>query len=426
MRFPPRLEPSYPTTMSPSNQRRSLASIVCFLSFGYGWACIGNSLQAEEPIRFNRDIRPILSDNCFYCHGPDRNKRQADLRLDTETGLKGSDGEPGAIVPGDPDASHLMHRILSHDSQEKMPPPKVAMSLTRRRSRWLKRWIAEGGNFEGHWSFLPRPNASVLSNTRGQPRSDAEASAQIDARVARDLASHNLSLAPEADKVTLLRRLQFDLVGLPPTEQEIATFLADDSSHAYERQVDRLLASPHFGERMAIWWLDLVRYADSVGYHGDQEVSVSPFRQYVIDAFNGNKPFDQFTVEQLAETCSRIRRVSNASLRDTNRLGMMSAEGACRTRSTCQVHGRTRSQRLRRVDGDHAGMRRMPRSQIRSVVDARLLPHGGILSRTSRSVGSIPGRIPTAIGARTSPFPLRNKRRDLRSSNANSPPFIRS
>ncbi|MFN9436622.1 MAG: PSD1 and planctomycete cytochrome C domain-containing protein [Planctomycetota bacterium] len=331
--------------------RRSLPTAICVVVV----VMILSSIQAsgEEPIRFNRDIRPILSDNCFYCHGPDRNKRQADLRLDTEAGLHGSDGNAGAIVPGTADASEMVQRILSADPDERMPPPESGKSLSQTQIQLLRRWIQEGGQFEGHWSFMPRATSSVLAPHQGKALSDLQASATIDRWVAQGLESQGLTPTQEADKVTLLRRLHFDLIGLPPSEAEVAEFLHDDSPNAYERCVDRLLASPHFGERMAIWWLDLVRYADSVGYHGDQEVSVSPFRQYVIDAFNRNMPFDQFTIEQLAgdllPSPTRMQQIASGY----NRLGMMSAEGGVQDK---EYLAKYMAERVRNASGTWLGI----------------------------------------------------------------------
>ncbi|MFN9603034.1 MAG: PSD1 and planctomycete cytochrome C domain-containing protein [Planctomycetota bacterium] len=331
--------------------RRSLPTAICVVVV----VMILSSIQAsgEEPIRFNRDIRPILSDNCFYCHGPDRNKRQADLRLDTEAGLHGSDGNAGAIVPGNADASEMVQRILSADPDERMPPPESGKSLSQKQIQLLRRWIQEGGQFEGHWSFMPRATSSVLAPHQGKALSDLQASATIDRWVAQGLESQGLTPTQEADKVTLLRRQHFDLIGLPPSEAEVAEFLHDDSPNAYERCVDRLLASPHFGERMAIWWLDLVRYADSVGYHGDQEVSVSPFRQYVIDAFNRNMPFDQFTIEQLAgdllPSPTRMQQIASGY----NRLGMMSAEGGVQDK---EYLAKYMAERVRNASGTWLGI----------------------------------------------------------------------
>lgn len=273
-----------------------------------------------DMIEFNRDIRPVLSDNCYFCHGPDKNKREADLRLDTKDGLLGTSDQHGAIVPGKPEKSELFARITSTDSDLKMPPAKSGKALSERDIQLLRKWIEQGGQFEGHWSFLPvRPLA--------QNEQPANPSDRIDEFIARSLKDHQLSPSPEADRITLIRRLSFDLIGLPPSEQEVEEFVSDQSPRAWEKVVDRLLKSPHFGERLAIWWLDLVRYADTVGYHGDQMMSVSPYREYVINSFNSNKPFDQFTIEQLAGDLlpepTREQQIASGY----NRLGMMSAEG---------------------------------------------------------------------------------------------------
>ncbi len=282
-----------------------LANVVRSLVAGFFVCCpvvsfaednVPESVALPDVIEFNRDIRPILSDNCFFCHGPDKNKREADLRLDTIEGLQGRDGTGGALVPGKPDDSELFQRVTSSDEELKMPPTESGKLLSERDIQMLRKWIEQGGQYEGHWAFLPirqEEPARTLAD-------DDSLGARIDQYIGQALAEHNLQPSPEADRTTLIRRLSFDLIGLPPSEQEVDDFVGDNSSQAYEKLVDRLLKSPHFGERLAIWWLDLVRYADTVGYHGDQMMSVSPFREYVINSFNTNKPFDQFTVEQLA------------------------------------------------------------------------------------------------------------------------------
>jgi mono/diheme cytochrome c family protein len=278
-----------------------------------------------EPVEFNRDIRPILSEHCFTCHGPDGRKLQAGLRLDLESSAR-SELETGAraVVAGKPDESELLVRVVATDPAERMPPPETGKPLSAQQIELLRRWITEGAPWDGHWSFQPigRPVP---------PHDDDPACAgfvrnPIDAFVARGLARQQLGPAPEADRVTLLRRVYSDLIGLPPTSAEVAEFLADAASDAYEKVVDRLLASPHFGERLAIVWLDLVRYADSAGLYADQSVRVSPYRDYVIGAFNANMPFDQFTIEQLAgdliPSSTTEQRVASAY----NRLGRMSTE----------------------------------------------------------------------------------------------------
>jgi mono/diheme cytochrome c family protein len=281
-----------------------------------------------KKIEFNRDIRPILSDNCFACHGPDRNKREANLRLDTQVGLHGEDGTAGAVIPGQPAESKLMQRITSQDADLVMPPPETGKQLNSEQIELLQQWISQGGEFQGHWSFLPVAEPDDAEIGRNAQR----AAARIDAHLQRERSVRGLAAATEADRVTLLRRLSFDLTGLPPEPEAVQEFLADQSPAAWEHAVERLLASPHYGERMAMWWLDLVRYADSVGYHGDQEVSVSPFREYVIAAFNGNKPFDRFTVEQLAGDLLPSPTLEHRIASGYNRLGMMSAEGGVQPR----------------------------------------------------------------------------------------------
>ena len=285
-----------------------------------------------EQVEFNRDIRPILSDNCFFCHGPDKNKRQAELRLDTAEGLTGvrpDPAKPAVVVAGKSAESELVRRIGSADPEKLMPPVDSGKRLTAREIEILKRWIDQGAKYEGHWAFLSIKRPAIPSSAAADnPARDQFLKGNaIDAFVREGLAGMRLVPGAPADRITLIRRLSFDLIGLPPTPEQVDAFVADESADAYERLVDRLLESPHFGERLAIWWLDLVRYADTVGYHGDQDVSVSPFRQYVIDSFNANKHFDQFTVEQLAGDLlpnpTREQKIASGY----NRLGMMSAEG---------------------------------------------------------------------------------------------------
>ena len=302
---------------SSPNWLHSLASLTLMLLLGSSPAEV-HAQTSEAAVTFNRDIRPILSDNCFFCHGPDRNKREADLRLDTREGLFGTADQSGTIVPGKPEESELIRRIRSTDADEVMPPPESHKALTAEQVHLLEKWVREGAPYEGHWAFEP---------LRTTPGSAADASQTIDRFVREELQRQGLAPSPQADRVALLRRISLDLIGLPPTPAEVAAFLQDRSPEAFERQVDRLLASPHFGERFAIWWLDLVRYADTVGYHGDQQMSVSPFRDYVIASFNANKPFDQFTKEQLAGDLLPNPTPEQLIASGYNRLGMMSAEG---------------------------------------------------------------------------------------------------
>lgn len=248
----------------------------------------------SSSIDFNRDVRPILSDKCFFCHGPDAASREADLRLDDEGVAKEDRGGYAAIVPGDPDSSEMLRRVLSEDEYEVMPPPETGKHVSTEEAAILRRWIEAGAPWALPWAYVPPRETPP-------PASDGSWSENwIDDYLLARLQREGLQPAPDADRVTLIRRLSFDLTGLPPTPEEVAQFAGDDSPEAYLRLVDRLLASPRFGERMAAYWLDLVRFADTVGYHGDQTHNIWPYRDYVIHAFNGNKPFDEFTREQLA------------------------------------------------------------------------------------------------------------------------------
>jgi hypothetical protein len=252
--------------------------------------------HANEPkLDFNRDIRPILSENCFQCHGFDEKARQADLRLDVaESALADRDGVP-AIVAGHPEKSELWRRITSDDEAEKMPPPHSHRVLKPEQKEALRRWIAEGAVYARHWSFIPPVKASLpeVSN-KSWPRNE------IDRFVLARLEAEGLQPSQEADGRTLIRRLSLDLTGLPPSAAEVEAFVADESSEAYEKLVDRLLADPHFGERMALDWLDAARYADTNGYSIDGGRHMWLWRDWVIDAFNRNLPYDQFLREQLA------------------------------------------------------------------------------------------------------------------------------
>jgi hypothetical protein len=246
-------------------------------------------------VEFNRDIRPILSNHCFTCHGPDNNNRKAKLRLDVEASAHGDRGGYRVIAAGKPAASELVNRITSKDDDERMPPAKVGKDLSPRQIALLTRWVEQGGKYEAHWSLIApkRPRLLMVAANAGAVNA-------IDHFIVARLEREGLSLSPEADRRTLARRLHFDLLGLPPTAEAVDAFLADNSPDAYEKLVDQLLASPHFGEHLAAYWLDLVRYADTGGYHSDNHRDLAPYRDYVIQAFNANKPFDQFTVEQLA------------------------------------------------------------------------------------------------------------------------------
>lgn len=329
------------------------------------------SQVSSQGLEFNRDVRPILSEHCFACHGPDGKKREADLRLDTQAGLRGSGERAGAVIAGDPKNSPMMHRIVADDDTI-MPPVEFGKPLSESQKEILEKWIAQGATFQGHWSFESIPEtfpwaegSPSLSNQGAQTIGDHP----IDRSIEAAQALHQLQPAPIADRVTLIRRLSFDLRGLPPTPEEVDAFVADTRPNAFELCVETFLASPHFGERMAMQWLDLVRYADSVGYHGDQATSVSPFRDYVIQSFNDNLPFDQFTREQLAgdllakelleqssnaddlELERRVERLQIAA--GYNRLGMMSAEGGVQDK---EYLAKYMAERVRNVGGTWLGV----------------------------------------------------------------------
>ncbi|WP_345328355.1 PSD1 and planctomycete cytochrome C domain-containing protein [Novipirellula rosea] len=243
---------------------------------------------ADEPVRFSRDVLPILSDRCFHCHGPDEEHREADLRLDRR---ESAVDQIGAIVPMQPDESELLSRIISDDEDMLMPPPQSHRKpLSQSEIEILRRWIAEGAEWGSHWSFEKPVRPEV-------PKSEANA---IDFFVRKRLTQHGLRPAAEADRRTLIRRVSLDLIGLPPTPADVDAFLADESPAAYENLVDRLLQSPHYGERMAWPWLDAARYADTSGYQGDPVRSMWPWRDWVVNALNENMPFDEFTIQQIA------------------------------------------------------------------------------------------------------------------------------
>jgi hypothetical protein len=256
-------------------------------------AAAAASATTAGPVQFNRDIRPILSDHCFSCHGPDVQKMKGGLRLDVrEAALRPAKSGKKAILPRDAAGSELVHRLLTDDADELMPPPEAHKPLKPEQKALLQRWIAEGAEYQGHWAYQPIVRPSVPPGPEGE--------GGIDRWVRSHLDSAGLKPAPEADRRTLARRLSLDLTGLPATPEMVATFEADTAPGAYERMVDRLMSSPQYGERMAIGWLDVVRFADTIGYHSDTPRNIWPYRDYVIRSFNNNKPFDQFTREQLA------------------------------------------------------------------------------------------------------------------------------
>ncbi len=251
---------------------------------------------AEDKVSFSRDVLPIFSDYCFKCHGPSEQGREAELRLDMQDGALAVHEGKAIVKPGDLAASELIRRIVSKDLDEVMPPPKAKHDLTPQQIETLKRWVAEGAVWGKHWAFEPLVSPAVPV----VPAGFGTVVNPIDSFVLARLQREGLAASPPADKATLIRRLSLDLTGLPPTPEEVDAFLADDSPAAYEQLVDRLLASPRYGERMVWEWLEAARYADSNGYQGDGERTMWPWRDWAIAAFNRNMPYDQFSVWQLA------------------------------------------------------------------------------------------------------------------------------
>lgn len=296
-----------------------MKSYLIFFWFGLIASPWVSLMASETVIDFARDIKPILSDKCYACHGPDGGKREGGgsdgLRLDTKEGAFEDLGGYHAIVAGDLEASELISRITSDDPDIVMPPSDHPKSLSNSEISLLRKWIKQGAQWSVHWSYRPLDQSLERKGN------------WIDQLIREKLVDLNLEPSERAEDSILLRRIYFDLIGLPPSPDELQAFQQSKDGDRWSKVVDQLLDSPHFGERMAIYWLDLVRYADTVGYHGDQDVSISPYRDYVIAAFNDNLPFDQFTREQLAgdlipDATDRQRIASGY-----NRLGMMSAEG---------------------------------------------------------------------------------------------------
>ncbi len=250
-------------------------------------ALLGLTLPSAAKVDYNEDVRPILSENCFYCHGPDGNKRKAKLRLDVRADALAKK----AFVPGDADASELIKRLSSTDSDEVMPPPDSHRTITPAQKEILRRWVAEGAEYKEHWAYVTPVRPALPANGEKNP---------VDAFIVEKLAKVGLNLSPEAPKATLLRRLSLDLTGLPPTPEETAAFLADNSPDAYDKQVDRLMASPHYGERMVLPWLDASRYADSNGFQQDGDTFQWIWRDWLVKNLNADKPFDQLSTEMLA------------------------------------------------------------------------------------------------------------------------------
>jgi hypothetical protein len=313
--------------------RLAIAGALMAAAIGMGIAANAADANTSEKLQFNRDIRPILSENCYACHGPDKGNRKAKLRLDVrEVAL-----DIGAFKPGKPNDSELVRRIYTTNLDDQMPPPSSNKHLTSEQKETLKLWIAEGAEYQAFWAYIKpvRPEVPQIKN-RAWPKNP------IDSFVLSKLEANKISPAPEADKRTLLRRLSLDLIGLPPRPDEVTAFLNDNGPKAYERRVDRLLKSPHYGERMAVGWLDLARFTDTVGYHGDQNMNDFPYRDYVIDSFNKNKPFDQFTIEQLAGDLLPHPTQEQIVATGFNRLNMVTREGGAQAGEYLAKYGADR------------------------------------------------------------------------------------
>jgi uncharacterized protein DUF1553/uncharacterized protein DUF1549/cytochrome c/concanavalin A-like lectin/glucanase superfamily protein len=276
----------------------------------------------EKPVDFNREIRPILSDACFTCHGPEEKSRQGNLRLDTKESVFAERNGYRIIVPGDSSASRLYQKVSSKDDAFRMPPAWSGRSLTPKQIELFRVWIDQGAKWQSHWAFDP-PKRPTIPEVRDKtwPKNP------IDNFTLARLEAEGLKPSSEAGKAMLLRRVSLDLTGLPPTPAEVDSFVADKSPGAYEKRVDRLLQSPHYGERMAIPWLDLARYSDTHGYHIDSLREMWPWRDWVINAFNGNMPFDEFTVEQLAGDLLPNATLDQKIASGFNRNNMINFEG---------------------------------------------------------------------------------------------------
>ncbi len=276
------------------------------------------ALAAPPALDFNRDIRPILAENCFYCHGQDANKRQAELRLD----VRDVAIDAGAIVPNDPSASELISRINATDPKELMPPPKSNRRLSPEQKQRLQRWIEEGAKYSAHWSFIApeRPAEPAVKDAKWVRN-------PIDRFVLGKLEAEGIKPSPEADRATLIKRLAIDLTGLPPTPGEVDAFVADTDPRAYENLVDRLLASPHYGERMALPWLDAARYADSNGFQQDGDTWQWIWRDWLVKALNDDMPFDQFTIRLLAGDLLPEATIEDKIASGFNRNHLLNGEG---------------------------------------------------------------------------------------------------
>ncbi|MBI1310137.1 DUF1553 domain-containing protein [bacterium] len=301
-------------------------------------ALTASPVRGADPVDFNAQIRPLLSDRCFFCHGPDEKHREAELRLDLPLD---EDNRKYYLGDGSPDSSELLSRITTDDPRFRMPPEGSGKELSKNEIALIRRWVGEGAKWDTHWAYV----APVRHDPPAVKQADWPAN-WIDNFILHRLEHEELSPSPDADRVTLLRRVSFDLTGLPPTPQDVAAFVNDDSPNAWEKVVDRLLASEAHGERLAVYWLDLVRYADTVGYHGDQDHNASPYRDWVIDAFIDNLPFDRFTRDQLAGDLLEKSTTDDLIATAYNRLLQTSHEGGVQAKEYLAMYAADRVRNL--------------------------------------------------------------------------------
>ena len=303
-----------------------IPSIISFLSA---------LLLPGKDIDFNRDIRPILSDRCFQCHGPDKEHRKGKLRLDDEASAK--DLKKGVIVPGKPDESELVYRITTEDEDDVMPPPDIGKPLSEIEKKLLAQWIESGAEWAPHWAYVaPSLHDRPKVQTKGWGTN------WIDAFTLGAFDDRGTKPAKDATPVILIRRIHFDTIGLPPVPKTVEGYAQSPSLKAYERIIDNLLESGHYGERMASYWLDLVRFADTVGYHGDQDHSITPYRDWIIDAFNDDLPFDRFTREQLAGDLLPKPSTDQVIATGYNRLLQTSHEGGVQAKEYIAMYAADR------------------------------------------------------------------------------------
>ncbi len=309
-----KLEAIHPPRLPPLQRTGSCMVSRLWLASLASLSLLAAQATAATP-DFSRDVRPILSDHCFACHGPDEKERKADLRLDS------SDGLTGVVKSSDSDASELLDRILSDDPDEMMPPAEFHKPLSPAQKAILQNWVESGAEFQQHWAFVAPIRPEIPRDTKTNNQSP------IDYFIARGAAEAGLELNEIADRRTLLRRVCLDLTGLPPTRQQIEDFLSDNSPDAYDKLVDRLLESPDYGQHVGRYWLDLVRYGDTHGLHLDNYREMWPYRDWVIDAFNANMSFDEFIKRQLAGDLLPDATDADKIASGFNRLNVTTNEG---------------------------------------------------------------------------------------------------